>query len=159
MLFRSGVSSASSSEDLSAESSKSYARVVDCELSRDGLVVTLEMGLGDDRVQYRDVALELQVDILGIHTTALAFTASLASTDAALASGDGLSRSMVSSKDNDHYSPASFISPLHSRLSDSVPAFGKDSEELKFAFNPHADRKSTRLNSSHSGESRMPSSA
>ena len=37
---------------------------------------------------------------------------------------------------------------------------GEDERRLEAALRPrHLDRKSTRLNSSHSGESRMPSSA
>jgi len=41
---------------------------------------------------------------------------------------------------------------------DQIAKFEKDLE-LDFSFGVDKDRKSTRLNSSHSGESRMPSSA
>ena len=131
------VSSSMGSEDLPA-SSDSYARVTGCELSADGFVLILEVGLRTDRVRYRDVTLELSLKVVEVRTAASGFTSSPAGTDATLAGRDDLSRSMVSPKDNDEDISAPLLPPLYSRLSDSVPALGKDSAELKFTFNPHA---------------------
>ena len=41
----------------------------------------------------------------------------------------------------------------------SYERLGKDLEEYNVELNPDTDRKSTRLNSSHRSQSRMPSSA
>ena len=56
----------------------------------------------------------------------------------------------------------SYLQPHHSPMASTVPTLTYPQAEALCASNypcPPGDRKSTRLNSSHSGESRMPSSA
>ena len=59
------------------------------------------------------------------------------------------------SSDSEHSQHSHARSQSHSTPTLSKPAVFKEN----FAFGSEPDRKSTRLNSSHSGESRMPSSA